>query len=92
MTFIMGKMLAHLKIKELSNILLMHGSKSGQGTIGTDPRNWFISPFNAHHEAIIKKTEEIVGKDLNITAASLKIYIDGEKEDNNLVKVNKLAL
>ena len=72
MTFFCGKDAVIPGNKEIIQ-RFAYGSKSGQGTIVTDPRNQFISPFNAYLEAIIKKTEETVGKDLNITAASLKI-------------------
>ena len=62
-----------------------YGSKTGKGSIGIDPRNQFIRPFNPHLREIIQLTEEIVGTKLNITAASVKIYYDGVKS-NDIVK------
>ena len=62
-----------------------YGSATGKGSIVIDPRNSFIPPYNDDHREIIKMTEDIVGKALNISAASVKIYYDGVKS-NNIVK------
>ena len=70
-----------------------YASKSGKGTIGIDPENRFIHPFNSHIRKVIYDTTtiarlfEIIGPEesLGINAVSVKIYFD-ENPESDCVK------